>query len=72
MDPRHQRQGFGAATLDRLKFRARDLGFTRLRLDTTTGDDDAQAFYRADGLQLTDDRARVGDFEVVFLEKYFA
>jgi ribosomal protein S18 acetylase RimI-like enzyme len=51
VDPRHQRQGFGRAILTKLEDRAKQLGYTTIRLDTTTNQTAARHLYRAGGYQ---------------------
>ena len=69
--PRWQRQGLGQALLDRLEDRARQLGCTRLQLDTTVQQTAAQALYRRAGYEEIG-RRRLFDTEVVFMEKALA
>jgi ribosomal protein S18 acetylase RimI-like enzyme len=51
VDIRFQRQGFGRAVLRALEVRARELGYRRLHLDTTTRQAPAQRLYESSGYQ---------------------
>ena len=66
--PPFQGRGFGRLILEHLEQRARELGYTKLHLDTTTGQLAAQALYRAHGYRETA-RERRGQFELIFFEK---
>ena len=66
--PHVQRRGFGRLILEHLEQRARELGYKKPHLDTTTGQLAAQALYRAHGYRETG-RERRGQFELVFFEK---
>ena len=66
--PHVQRRGFGRLILERLERRARELGYTQLHVDTTTGQLAAQALYCAHGYRETG-RERRSRFELIFLEK---
>lgn len=64
----HQRRGFGEAITRALIIRARELGFKRLVLDTTTQQAPAQALYRKLGFRETK-RQTAQDFDIVFYER---
>ena len=66
--PRFQGRGFGRLILEHLEQRARELGYTHLHLDTTTGQLAAQALYCSHGYRETG-RERRGPFELILLEK---
>ena len=66
--PHVQGRGFGRLILEHLEQRARELGYTHLHLDTTTGQLAAQALYCAHGYRETG-RENRGRFELIFLEK---
>jgi ribosomal protein S18 acetylase RimI-like enzyme len=68
VDLNYQRQGFGRRILAGLEARARELGFRRLRLDTTTGQTSAQALYEDSGFTKIG-TGRMGRFELVIYEK---
>lgn len=68
VDPNYQRQGFGRRILDELEARARELGYRRLRLDTTTGQTAAQALYAESGFTKIG-TGRMGRFELIIFEK---
>ena len=51
VDIRFQRQGFGRTVLRALELRARELGYRRLHLDTTTRQAPAQSLYQSCGYQ---------------------
>ncbi|MFD1932530.1 MULTISPECIES: GNAT family N-acetyltransferase [Nonomuraea] len=69
--PDYQRRGFGATMLEALEERAIMLGFTRLRGDTTVGQDAALALYERQGwTELS--RQQVGDHIVIYGEKSLA
>lgn len=70
VDPDHQRNGYGAALLDALEARARDLGFARVVLHTSELLEAATAFYRVHGYrEVRREPHPVGDFELVHFEK---
>jgi N-acetylglutamate synthase-like GNAT family acetyltransferase len=69
--PRWQGQGFGRELLDRLEARARELGFTTLRLDTTTRQHAARALYEDAGYRMVGTGQENG-FELVYYEKRLA
>ena len=69
--PRLQGQGHGTQMLLRLEARARELGITRLRLDTTTRQRAAQALYRRHGFTVAG-TGHEGPFQVIFFEKDLA
>lgn len=66
--PGFQRRGFGRLVLERLEQRAGELGFTKLRLDTTVAQAAAQALYRSAGYREVG-RGQNGGFDVIFFEK---
>jgi len=66
--PDHQRRGFGQQVLDALQDRARDLGYTRLVLDTTVQQVAAQRLYEKCGFVRTG-QGMLGSFRVIFYEK---
>jgi GNAT superfamily N-acetyltransferase len=69
--PGWQRRGLGSAILRALEARARELGYAVLRLDTTTRQPAAQAFYARSGYARvgTD---RYGEFDLILYEKTLA
>ncbi|MEU6785234.1 GNAT family N-acetyltransferase [Nonomuraea angiospora] len=69
--PEFQRRGFGAAMLLALERRAAELGFERVRGDTTLSQEAALALYEREGWRELS-RQRVGDHTVVYLEKRLA
>jgi len=66
--PAFQRRGFGRAILQTLERRATELGYHILRLDTTTRQEAAQAFYTQNGYRQVG-RGRYGAFELFLYEK---
>jgi ribosomal protein S18 acetylase RimI-like enzyme len=68
VDLNYQRQGFGRRILAALEARARELGYRRLRLDTTTGQTSAQALYEDSGFTKIG-TGRMGRFELIIFEK---
>jgi GNAT superfamily N-acetyltransferase len=66
--PAHQRQGYGQAILDALLARARELGLSRLWLDTTRGQVAAQRFYEKNGFQQTG-TGQYGPYELLYYER---
>lgn len=66
--PDCQRRGFGQAMLIRLEARARELGFNRLFLETTTQQVAAQGLYRKNGYREAG-RHMQGRFEVIVFKK---
>ena len=66
--PNHQRHGFGQQILDALQDRARDLGYTKLVLDTTVQQIAAQRLYEKNGF-VRMGRGMFGRFPVIFYEK---
>jgi len=66
--PAFQRRGYGGAILRMLEQRAAELGYHTLRLDTTTRQEGAQAFYAQNGYRQVG-RGRYGAFELVLYEK---
>ena len=64
----YQRQGFGSRILAELEARARELGYRRLRLDTTTDQTAAQALYQERGFTKIG-TGRMGRFEIIIFEK---
>jgi GNAT superfamily N-acetyltransferase len=69
--PRWQRRGFGRELLGRLEIRARELGFSTLRLDTTVHQRAARALYEGAGYRMVGTGHEHG-FEVVYYEKRLA
>jgi ribosomal protein S18 acetylase RimI-like enzyme len=69
--PRWQRRGFGRALLERLEDRARELGFTTVRLDTTVQQHAARALYEGAGYRMVGTGHEHG-YEVVYYEKRLA
>ena len=69
--PDWQRRGLGRAILNALEERALALGYRVLRLDTTTRQEAAQAFYRRNGYAEAG-RGHYGPFEVIVYEKVIA
>jgi GNAT superfamily N-acetyltransferase len=66
--PEFWRRGFALAILTQLESRARALGVTTVRLDTTERQTAAQALYRAHGYTEVD-RHNVGQFRTIDFEK---
>ena len=66
--PAYQRRGFGRALLDSLEERARELGFRKLRLDTTVAQTAAQRLYESAGYRQVG-RGQLAGAEVVYFEK---
>jgi ribosomal protein S18 acetylase RimI-like enzyme len=66
--PHCQRCGYGQAILDALQTRAHQLGYTVLRLDTTTLQVAAQQFYEKNGFRETG-RKQIHHFTAIFYEK---
>jgi ribosomal protein S18 acetylase RimI-like enzyme len=66
--PRFQRRGFGRLVLEQLECRAAELGYERLRLDTTVGQEAAQQLYRGAGYREAG-RGQLAGFDVIFFEK---
>ena len=66
--PNYQRNGFGQTILSRLERRASELGYKHICLDTTTKQEAAQALYKKNGYQETEQKC-VGPFVVIFFEK---
>ena len=62
------RRGYGQMILTRLEDRARELGYTTLSLDTTTGQTAAQQLYEKNGY-VEVNRGRSFGFEVIQYEK---
>jgi GNAT superfamily N-acetyltransferase len=69
--PRWQGQGFGRLLLDRLEARARELGFTTLRLDTTVRQHVARGLFEDAGYKMVGTGHENG-FELVYYEKRLA
>jgi GNAT superfamily N-acetyltransferase len=69
--PRWQGRGFGRELLERLESRARELGFSTLRLDTTVQQRAARALYESAGYRMVGTGHEHG-FEVVYFEKRLA
>ncbi|GAA3103835.1 MULTISPECIES: GNAT family N-acetyltransferase [Nonomuraea] len=66
--PEFQRRGFGAAMLAAIERRAVELGFQRVRGDTTLNQEAALALYQRRGWRELS-RERVGDLTVIYGEK---
>jgi ribosomal protein S18 acetylase RimI-like enzyme len=66
--PSFQRRGFGRRILASLENRARELGYTKLTLDTGVVLTAAQRFYEGAGYREVG-RGRIGPVEVVYFEK---
>lgn len=66
--PELQRRGLGAKILDRLESTAKELGYSRLVLDTTTNQAPAQAFFRNHGYRETR-RDLSEPFDLLYFEK---
>jgi GNAT superfamily N-acetyltransferase len=69
--PRWQGQGFGRELLDHLEARARELGFTTLRLDTAARQHSARELYEDAGYRMVGTGHENG-FELVYYEKRLA
>jgi GNAT superfamily N-acetyltransferase len=69
--PRFQRRGFGRAVLARLEDCARQLGYSKLRLDTTVVQVAAQALYTGEGYCEVG-RGQLAGVEVIYYEKRLA
>jgi GNAT superfamily N-acetyltransferase len=69
--PRFQRRGFGRAVLARLEERAREIGYSRLRLDTTIMQTAAQALYAREGYSKVG-RGQLAGVAVIYYEKRLA
>lgn len=69
--PAYQGRGFGQAMLDALEQRAKELGYTRLHLDTGVKMVAAQGLYRKNGYQEVR-RGMIADVDVIFFEKSIA
>lgn len=66
--PAFQRRGFGRLLLGHLEDRARELGFRKLRLDTTVVQTAAQQLYESAGYRQVG-RGQLAGVEVVYFEK---
>lgn len=66
--PWYQRRGFGSTILARLEERARQLGYSKLRLDTTVIQTAAQALYVREGY-IEVGRGQLAGVEVIYFEK---
>ena len=66
--PTFQRRGFGRLILARLEDRARELGYRRLRLDTTIIQTAAQQLYQSAGYRQVG-RGQLAGVEVVYFAK---
>jgi len=66
--PDYQRRGYGQMMLDKLEARAKELGYTKLCLDTTTKQIAAQALYKKNGYKEVSRTAYAG-LEIIFFEK---
>ena len=71
VEPTLQRRGLGQAMLDALTARAGQLGFTRLVLETTTGQLAAQGLYEKNGFARAG-QSRLGPFDVLHYAKDIA
>jgi GNAT superfamily N-acetyltransferase len=69
--PAWQRRGYGSAILAALEARARELGYERLCLDTTTRQPAAQRFYEHHGYCCTG-TSHWGEFELLLYAKELA
>lgn len=69
--PAFQRRGFGRLILSRLEERARELGFCKLRLDTTVMQTAAQSLYESAGYREVG-RGQLAGVEVIYFEKALA
>lgn len=67
--PSHQRRGFGTAMLSALEARAVELGFHKLRGDTTLNQAAALLLYARHGWRETS-RCQVGGLTVIYGEKH--
>ena len=66
--PDHQRKGYGQAILSALEARAREMGYTKLHLETTTYQVAEQGLYAANGFVQTG-TGRYEDFVLLQYEK---
>lgn len=66
--PDYQNRGFGQQLLDALQNRARNLGYTKLVLDTTVQQVAAQRFYEKSGF-VRRGAGMIGSFSVIYYEK---
>jgi ribosomal protein S18 acetylase RimI-like enzyme len=66
--PRFQRRGFGRLILERLEQRAVELGYRRLRLDSSVTQTAAQQLYRSAGYREVA-RGQLAGLEAIFFEK---
>ena len=66
--PAFQRRGFGRQILGALENRARELGYTKLRLDTTIRQTAAQRLYTSAGYREVG-RGEIAGLEVIYFEK---
>jgi GNAT superfamily N-acetyltransferase len=69
--PRFQRRGFGGTVLACLEDRALELGYSKLRLDTTVMQTAAQALYAREGYSEVG-RGQLAGVEVIYYEKRLA
>jgi len=67
--PGLQGRGYGQTLLDALHDRAAELGYTRLRLDTTVQQRVARHLYMKNGYREAG-RGRIGPFDCVFYERH--
>jgi GNAT superfamily N-acetyltransferase len=67
--PGLQGRGYGQAMLDALHYRARELGYSSLRLDTTVQQRAARHLYTKNGYREAG-RGKVGPFDCVFYERH--
>ena len=68
VSPDYWRQGFGQQILAALEQQARDYGYHKLRLDTTTRQDAAQKLYIKNGY-VEVERERWHEFILIYMEK---
>jgi len=66
--PGLQGKGIGTKLLERLEAKAKELGYSRIILDSTTKQAGALSFYRKHGYNAIE-RKRVGKFDVIIMEK---
>jgi GNAT superfamily N-acetyltransferase len=71
VQPAFQRRGFARLILSRLEDRARELGYRKLRLDTTIIQTAAQRLYQSAGYREVG-RGQLDGSEVVYFEKTLA
>jgi ribosomal protein S18 acetylase RimI-like enzyme len=69
--PDHWRRGFAQAIFDRLQFRAAELGYKKLILDTSVQQKAAQELYLKNGFRRTGIK-NADPFEMILFEKYLS